>query len=167
MTLHSAGACAGCKPRSTSLKSSRRNSLIFRREVAHTPLIGPHCSSIIMRRLSFCRMAYFPRLLADLFLEQVSQTRARLVQLRLRISHRASHDVRDLVVLVPLYVMQYEHGPLTLWQLLNRSLEIDPVDSATQAHIRLADVHHGAARFIIGGRCSFMRGYWQRLLAPH
>ena len=83
-----------------------------------------------MRRLSFCGMAFFSCLLADLFLKQVPQTCARLVQLRLRIPHRASHNVRDLVVFVPLDVMQYEHGPVTRWQLLYRSFEIDPVDGA-------------------------------------
>ena len=75
-------------------------------------------------------MPFLPCLLAYFFLEQVPQTRARLVQLRLRISHRASHDVRDLVVLVPLDVMQYEHRPVTWRQLFNRTLEIDPVDGA-------------------------------------
>src|SRR5260370_1001861 len=139
-----------------------------RREAAHTPLIGPHCSSIIMRRLSFCRVAYFPCLLADLFLEQVPQTRTRLMQLRLRISYRASHNFRDLVVLVPPDGMQYEYGPVARGQLLNRTFQIDPVDGATQAQIRRADVLPGAARFIVGIRCFFERGHRERLLAqPH
>src|SRR5712692_7240659 len=112
MTLHSAGAGAGGLPRSTSLKSLRRKFLMFRREVAYTALDCAHCSSIIMSHLGFCRMAFFPCLLAYLFLEQVPQTGPRFMQLRLRISHRASHDVRDLVVLVALDIMQHEHGPV-------------------------------------------------------
>src|SRR5713226_2858564 len=67
--------------RSTSLKSFRRKFLIFRREAVYTPLNCAHCSSIIMPRLGFCRVAFLPRLLAYLFLEQVPQTCARLVQL--------------------------------------------------------------------------------------
>src|SRR5713226_1938856 len=130
MALHSAGAGAGCLPRSTSLKSFRRKTLMFRREAAHTPLNCTHCSSIIMCRLCFCRMAFLPCLLADLFLEQVPQTGTRFMQLRLRISHRASHDIRDLVVLVPLDVMQYEHGAVARRQLFNRTFQIDPVDGA-------------------------------------
>src|SRR5712692_5066225 len=168
MTLHSAEAGAGCLPRSTSLKSFRRKPWCFAAKSLTQPPDCAHCSSIIMRRLSFCRMAYFPCLLADLFLEQVPQTCARLVQLRLRISHRASHDVRDLVVFVPLDVMQYEHGPVARRQLLNRSFQIDPVDGATQAQVRRADVLPGAARFIIGIRRFFERGHWERLLSqPH
>src|SRR6266851_9018306 len=167
MTLHSAGASAGCLPPGFSQIVAAQFPDI-RREAAHTPLVGPHCSSIIMRRLSFCRVAYFPCLLADLFLEQVPQTRARLMQLRLRISYRASHDFRDLVVLVSLDVMQYEHGPVARGQLLNRTFQIDPVDGATQAQIRRADVLPGAARFIVGIRCFFERGHRERLLAqPH
>src|SRR5260370_3631456 len=168
MTLHSAGAGAGCLPRSTSLNLLRRKFLMFRREAVHTPLNCAHCSSIIMPRLGFCRMAFLPRLLSYLFLEQVPQTCTRLVQLRLRISHRASHDIRDLVVLVPLDVMQYEHGPVARRQLFNRTFQIDPVDGPAQAQIRCADVLPGAARFIVGIRGFFRRGPRERLLAkPH
>src|SRR5258708_21180048 len=106
MILHSARAGAGCLPRSTSLKSFRRKSPMFRREVAHTPLNCTHCNSIIMRRPGFCRMALLPCLLAYLFLEEVPQPSTCFVQLRLRISHRASHDVRNLIVLVALDVLK-------------------------------------------------------------
>src|SRR5712692_7829338 len=168
MTQCSARPGAGCLPRSTSLKSFRRKFLIFRREAVYTPLNCAHCSSIIMPRLGFCRVAFLPRLLAYLFLEQVPQTCARLVQLRLRISHRASHDIRDLVVLVPLDVMQYEHRPVARRQLFNRTFQIDPVDGAAQAQVRRADVLPGAARFIVGIRGFFKRGHRERLLAqPH
>src|SRR5438309_10565457 len=83
MTLHSVGAGAGCLPRSTSLKPIRHKFPMFRREVAHTPLNCAHCSSIVVRRLGFCGVAFLPCLLAYFFLEQVPQTRTRLVQLRL------------------------------------------------------------------------------------
>jgi hypothetical protein len=56
---------------------------MFRREVAHTPLNCSHCSSIVVRRLGFCGVAFLPCLLTYFFLEQVPQTCARLVQLRL------------------------------------------------------------------------------------
>ena len=32
----------------------------------------PYCSSIVMSRMRFCGMAFLPRLLTDLFLEQVA-----------------------------------------------------------------------------------------------
>src|SRR5260370_12945959 len=102
MTLHSAGAGPGCQPRSTSLKSFRRPFVMFRREAAYTPFNCTHCISIIMRRLSLGCMAFLPCLLAYLFLEQIPQTCTRFAQLRLRITHRASHDLRNLVVFVPL-----------------------------------------------------------------
>src|SRR5216684_6034094 len=143
MTLHSAGAGAGCLPRSTSLKSFRPKFLMFRREVAYTALDCAHCSSIVIRRPGFCRMAFLPCLLAYLFLEQVPQTRTRFMQLRLRIPHRASHDVRNLVVFVPLDVMQHEHRPIARRQLINRTFQIDPVDGAAQAQIRRPDVFPG------------------------
>src|SRR5207302_5955952 len=67
MTLHSArltlDACPvrllsirfGAIPRCFAVKS-------------HTPLNCTHCSSIIVRRLRFCRMPFLPGLLAYLFL---------------------------------------------------------------------------------------------------
>src|SRR5713226_10306404 len=105
ITNHSAGAGAGGPPRATTLKSFRRRFLMSRREAARTPRNCTHCSSIIVPRLRLCRLPFLPRLLAYFFLEQVPQACARLVQLRLRISHRASHDIRDLVVFVALDVV--------------------------------------------------------------
>src|SRR5437879_13880742 len=97
MTRHSAGAGAGCLPRSTSLNSFRRISSMFRREVASTPLNCTHCSSIVVRRLRLCSVPFLPCLLSYLFLEQVPQTRARLVQFGLRFPPRPSMVARVLV----------------------------------------------------------------------
>src|SRR6266550_7078472 len=121
-----------------------------------------------MRRMGFCRMALLPCLLAYLFLEQVPQPSTRFMQLRLRISHRASHDVRDLVVLVALDVMKHKDRPVARWQLFNRALQIDAVHGTAQAQIRRADIFPGAARFIVGIRRFFERGHRERLFAqPH
>src|SRR6184192_1182720 len=112
MILHSAGAGAGCLP--VRLLSNRFGAQIpdvLPLSRSHT-LNCTHCNSIIMRRMGFCRMALLPCLLAYLFLEQVPQPSTRFMQLRLRISHRASHDVRDLVVLVALDVMKHKHRPV-------------------------------------------------------
>src|SRR6266849_6548193 len=51
----------------------------------------PYCNSIVSR-LRFRRMAFLPRLLADLFLEQIAQPGTRFMQLRLGISDRTPHD---------------------------------------------------------------------------
>jgi hypothetical protein len=47
------------------------HTLVFRREVSDTTLDWAHCSSIIVRRLAFCRMAFLPGLLTYFFLEKV------------------------------------------------------------------------------------------------
>src|SRR5260370_18721545 len=90
---------------STYPKPFRRKSLMFRREVAHTPLNCAYSSSILMRRRGFCGMAFLPCLLAYLFLEQVPQPCTRFMQLRLRISPPKSHDFPDFFVPVPLAPM--------------------------------------------------------------
>src|SRR5260370_20055869 len=93
---------------STSPKPFRRKSPMFRHEVAHTPLNCAYSSSIIMRRLGFCCMAVLPCLLTNLFLDRITQPRARFLHLRLRISHHPSHDFPHLVLLVALDVMKYK-----------------------------------------------------------
>src|SRR5260370_35257471 len=93
--------------------------------------------------LVFWRGPFPPSLLANLFLEQISQTGTGLVQLRLRISHRASHNACDLVMLVSLDVMQHEHRPVARRQLFDRTFEIDPVHGTAQAQIGSTDAFPG------------------------
>src|SRR5260370_32600549 len=149
IALHSKRTTPGKLSRSTSFNSFRCNSLMFRREVACTPVRCAHCSSIVACHLRFRGMAFLSRLLAHFFLEQLAQTRARLVQLRLRISHGTSHNVCYLVVLVPLDVVQHKNRPVARRKLLNRSLQIGPVHRAPQAQILGANVFPCAACFLV------------------
>jgi hypothetical protein len=66
---------------STSVKTFQANQVLFRLEAGSTPNHCAHCSSIIVRRLRFRGMSFLPSLLAYFFLEQLAQTRSRLVQL--------------------------------------------------------------------------------------
>ena len=59
--------------------------------------------SIAVRCLRFCFLPFIPGLAAGIFLQQFTQPRSGLVQLRFRIAHRTVHDVRNLVVLVALH----------------------------------------------------------------
>src|SRR5580704_11527455 len=95
-----------------------------------TPRNSSYCSSTAMPRLRLCRMTYLPGLFPHFFLEQVPQLGARLVQLRLRIPHRATHNSGDLIVFVALHVVQNEHRSITGRQLVDGPLQIDPIDGA-------------------------------------
>src|SRR6266436_6691933 len=144
MTLHSKGGRRCMAVLSTSLKSCRRVHLLcFPPEAECTPENCAHCNSMVVRLLRFCGVPFLPRLLPNFFLEQLAQASSSFVQLRLRITHRTSHDVRNLVVLVTLDVVEHKHCPVARGQFFDGTLQIDPVDRTAQAKIRRANVFPG------------------------
>src|ERR1700675_3591964 len=99
-----------------------------------------YCNSIALPRLWFCFVAYLPRVLADFFLEQVAQPGTRFVQLRLRIPNRTSHDSCNLVVFVPLHVVQNKNRTVAWWQLPDRALQVHAVHRSAQPQIRRSNI---------------------------
>src|SRR5271165_6853899 len=122
-TLHTSNS-DGSYPGSFS--QSNRSKILQRLEASAVV----HNSSIQRPGLRFCGVTFLTGLLPDLFLEKFAQARARLVQLRFRVSYRTSHDVRNFVVLIPLDVVEYKNGPVARRKFLNGTLEIHPADCA-------------------------------------
>src|ERR1700730_4712050 len=149
MTLHSEQDRHWTAALSSSVETFQRNQAWFRLEPGSTPTHCAHCSSIIVRRLRFRGMSFLPSLLAYFFLEQLTESRSRLVQLRLRVPHRASHDIRDLVVLVSLDVVQHEHRPVTGRQSLDGLFQVHPLDRGAESQIGSPNVCPGAACFLV------------------
>jgi len=85
------------------------------------------CSGRSGTQLSCCQ-ALIARLVTLEFVEQFTEPRPGLVQLRLRITYRASHYLGNLVVFVPLNIVQDKYCAVTDGQLLNATLEIYSVD---------------------------------------
>jgi hypothetical protein len=110
-------------------------------------------------------MPFLSGLFPDVLLEQIAQARARFVQLRFRIAHGASHDVRYLVMLVTLDIVQNENRPVARRQLFHRALQINPVNRSAQAQIRGANIFPGATGVLIGLRGFFQRSHRERLLS--
>src|SRR6267143_5444788 len=137
-TLH------GRLPRNTQLRKLLRLDPEYDRATCLrlycAPRNCPYCSSIAVSRLRFRCMPFLPRLLSNLFLEQIAQPGSRLMQLRFRISDRTTHDAGNLVVLVTLHVVQNKHGAVTWRQPIDGALQIDPVNRSTQPQIRGAEV---------------------------
>jgi hypothetical protein len=52
-------------------------------------------------------------------LQQIAKLLASLVQLRLRIPNRATHDFGDLAVFQPIEIVEHEGLSVTRWQLAN------------------------------------------------
>ena len=61
-----------------------------------------------------------------------------------------SHDVRNLVVLVALHVVQHEHGFIARRQLIDGALQMDAIDGAAQLQIGPAKIAAGTARIFVG-----------------
>src|SRR2546422_7659858 len=80
--------------------------------------------------LALCRLAFLARLIAKGFLQQLAQAHPRLVQLRFRVSDRTSHDFGDLVVFVPLDIVENERRPVARRQLGDGPLQIHAVERA-------------------------------------
>ena len=68
-------------------------------------------------------LAILAGLRAHRFVKQFAEPHARFVELRFRIADRATHDFRNLVVLVSLHVVQDEHRFVSGRQLLHRALQ--------------------------------------------
>src|SRR5262249_37535287 len=79
----------------------------------------------------------------------LTQTSARFMQLRLRISDRATHDLGNLVVLVTLDVMEHEDRLVARRQLPDGTLKIDPVYRAAEPQVRRSRVLLSAACFLV------------------
>src|SRR5580693_7619007 len=69
-----------------------------------------------------------PGLFGSIHLEQVAQLHARLVQLRLAVSNRASCDLGDFIMLVTLNVMQDKYCPVARGKVVYRPLQLHPVN---------------------------------------
>ena len=76
-------------------------------------------------------MAFLPGLLANLLLQKVAQSGARLVQLGFRVPDGTAHDACNLVVLIALNVVEHENRSVTGWQPFDGSLKVDAVHSST------------------------------------
>src|SRR5215469_415120 len=117
-----------------------------------------HSSLFLRTRLCFCGLTFLASLFAHFFLKQLAQTGPRLVQLRFRISNGASHNLGNLVVLVPLDVVKDENGPIARRQFLDGALKIDPIDGAGKAQVRSTHIALGPTAFGIR-----LQGLFQRI----
>src|SRR5262249_42823188 len=109
-----------------------------------------HSSSIRVPRLRLRGLALFAGLIAKFFLQQLTQTSTRFMQLRLRISDRATHNFGDLVVLVTLDVVEHEHGLIARRQFPDGTFEIDPVYGAAEPQVRRSRILPWATGLLIG-----------------
>ena len=66
------------------------------------------------------------------FMQQFAQPLAGPVQLRLRDAFRTSQHLRDLVMLIPLDIMQDKYGARARWQLRDAAAEIDSINRPLQ-----------------------------------
>src|SRR5579859_362555 len=124
-----------------------------------------HSNLIQRTRRSFCGLAFLARLLPHFLLQQLAKPGARFMQLRLRISDGASHDVRNLVVFVALHVVQDEHGPVAWRELFNGALQVHAIDGSGKPQIGGADIPLVAAVFGVGFRGLFERIGGERFLS--
>jgi len=80
--------------------------------------------------------------------KQFAQPLASSVQLRLRISDRASQNSGNLLMLVTFDIMKNEGRLTARWQEVDRRLEVDAVKQAREVQIGLAEL---AERFAVFG----------------
>src|SRR5271170_858180 len=120
-----------------------------------TPRNSSYCNSTAMSGLRLCRMTHLPGLLSYFFLEQIPQLSARLVQLRLRVTYRTTHNPGNLVVFVTLHIVQNEHSAISGRQFVDRALQIDPINRSTQLQVRSTDIFPRAAGVFVGLRGLF------------
>ena len=162
-TLH------GRLPRNTQLRKFLRLDPEYDRATClrlyRAPRNFPYCSSIAVSRLRFRCMPFLPRLLPNLFLEQIAQPGSRLMQLRFRISDGTTHDAGNLVVLVTLHIVQNKYSALARRKPFDRAFQVHSIHRPAQPQIRSAYVLPGtAALFVRLGR--FLQGgYRERLFA--
>src|SRR5207244_11084573 len=101
IVLHSEPVPAGGPASSASLNCFL-GPKSWRYGIAHTHFKCVHCSSIVVRRLGSCGVAFLPRLGAQFFMQQIPQTSTRLVQMRLRVSILDTSDLLLLFFIVTL-----------------------------------------------------------------
>src|SRR5215472_125877 len=85
----------------------------------------------------------------DRFMKQFSESDARFVKLRFRVSDRAPHDFGNLVVLISLHIVQDEHCFVTRRELFDGALQIHAVDRTGQAQIRAAKIPPRPPRLVV------------------
>src|SRR5450755_7205 len=67
--------------------------------------------------------------------QKIPQLQSCLVQLRLAIANRASHDFGNLVMLESFYIVQYKNLSVAGRQLVDRALQLQAIDGARQSQI--------------------------------
>jgi len=88
-----------------------------------------------------CRQALIARLVTLEFVEVFTEPRAGLVQLRLRIAYRASQYIGNLVVFLPLNIVQDKYCAVADGQPLDAAFEIYSVKRSIEQQVRRPNIH--------------------------
>src|ERR1700678_324103 len=157
--------CSGLLPSSTSAKlccsstqfiqPSPEFSAILALTAVPTPL-PRYVPRVLQFQLCILPRSRFPGLFGSIHLEQVAQFHARLVQLRLAVADRASHQTGNLIMLVTLHIMKNKNRSIAGRQVIYRPLQLQPVYGPGQSHIIRPKVLPW--RIVLGA----LRGLFQR-----
>src|SRR4029077_13292477 len=104
-------------------------------------------------------------LCGSIHLEQVAQFHARLMQLRLAVADRASHDACDLIMFVTLHVVQHENRTITGRETVHCLLQLQPVNGPGQRHIFGSEIFLRSIFFAAALRGFLERNYRETLLS--
>src|ERR1700685_362373 len=135
---------SGALPSSTSAKlccsstqfiqPSPESAAILTVTAVLTPL-PRYVPRVLQFQLCILPRSRFPGLFGSIHLEQVTQFHARLVQLRLAVPDRASHQTRALIMLVTVHVVKNKNRSIAGREVISRPLQLQPVNGPGQSHI--------------------------------
>src|ERR1700694_791871 len=93
----------------------------------------------------------------------IPQLQSCLMELRLTVAYRTSHDLGDFVMLEAFHIMQHKNRSIPRRQPVNRPLQLQPINGSGQLQVLGTEFFPGS--FVVRFQSLFERHHRQALLA--